>query len=221
MLIQKPDTLIEYPHDMSLVEQRVFNLAILAYQQSTLDQDEYKLNLGLYSQLYGLDRTTAYKGLIEAIQTLDNRTFRNTRFNTVEKFFDFITYERNVGGVRFRFSEETLYEFAHSPKTPIDLIFSSKLQSKYALHLYEIFLCKHKNNSHQISYSIDRLRELIGLRVDEYQIWSNLKARVVDESINLINKNTDLNISYQLFQENRKTSDISFQITLKPINKFK
>lgn len=215
MHIHKPDSLIEYPHDMSLVEQRVLNLAILSFQQSKPDQDEYRLNIGLYSQLYGLDRTTAYKGLIEGIQTLNNRTFRNTRFNTVENFFDFITYERNVGGVRFRFSEESMYEFTHSPKTLIDLIISSKLQSKYALHLYELFLCKLKNNTHQVSYSIDRLRDLIGLRVDEYQIWSNLKARVVDESINLINKHTDLTISYQLFRESRKTSDISFQITKK------
>lgn len=212
MLIQKPDTLIEYPHDMSLVEQRVFNLAIFAYQQCTPDQDEYKLNIGIYSQLYGLDRATAYKGLRDGIQALDNRTFRNTKFNTVDKFFDFISYERNTGGVRFRLSEEALYEFTHSPKTTINLNVTQNLQSKYALRLYELFSCKYKNNSSQLSFSIDKFRELIGLRVDEYQIWSNLKTRVVDESINLINKNTDINISYKLFRESRRTSDISFQI---------
>lgn len=215
MQIHKPDTLIEYPHDMSLVEQRVFNLAILSYQQSTPDQDEYKLNIGLYSQLYGLDRATAYKGLIEAIQALDNRSFHNTKFNTVDKFFDFITYERNVGGVRFRFSEETLYEFQHAPKTTIDLNLTQKLQSKYALHLYELFLCKHKNNSTQLSYSIQKFRDFIGLGGDEYKVWSNLKTRVIDESINLINKHTDIHVEYQLFRENRKTSDISFAISLK------
>lgn len=218
MQIHKPDTLIEYPHNMSLVEQRIFNLAIFAYQEAAHPQNEYIFNIGIYSKLYGLDRSTAYKGLIEAIQVLQGRSFRNTRFNTVDNFFNFIKYERNVGTVIFQFSDETLYEFRHSPKTLINLCLTHNLQSKYALHLYELFSCKYKNKSFQVSYSIQGFRDFIGLDDSEYKVWSNLKTRIIDESINVINNFTNLHIEYQLFKQNRKTSDISFLISESKIN---
>ena len=220
MIIFKPDTLIKYPHDLSLVEQRVLNLAIHAFQNandSTLDQ--YRLNIGLYAQLYGIDRSTAYRGLIEAIGSLSSKTFFNLITNTHEPFFDGMCYERvgQGGAVFFKFSTACLHEFKHSYTTDIDLKMTTKLQSKYALHLYELFLCSNKSNLNYLTYSIQDFRDLIGLGMNEYKIWSNLKTRVVDESVGLINKHTDLHADYSLYRENRKTSDISFAIRKKPL----
>lgn len=218
MIICKPDTLIKFPHDLSLVEQRVLNLAIHAFQKandSTLDQ--YKLNIGLYAQLYGIDRSTAYKGLIDAITSLSSKTFYNLITNKHEPFFDDMRYERvgQGGAVFFKFSEACLHEFQHSPKTEIDLNLTVKLQSKYALHLYELFLCSNKASVNSLTFSIQDFRDLIGLGMNEYKIWSNLKTRVVDESVGLINKHTDLHADYHLYRENRRTSDISFAIRKK------
>lgn len=220
MIISKPDTLIQYHHDLSLVEQRVLNLAIHAFQNAqdtTLDQ--YRLNIGLYSQLFEIDRSTAYRGLIEAITSLSSKTFFNVITNRPEPFFEYMRYERvgQGGAVFFKFSDASLYEFLHSQTTEIDLSLTTKLQSKYALHLYELFLCCNKTNMYSLTYSIQDFRDLIGLGMNEYKIWSNLKTRVVDESVGLINKHTDLHADYSLFRENRKTSDISFAIRKKPI----
>ena len=66
-----------------------------------------------------------------------------------------------------------------------------------------------------LTFSIRDFRDLIGLGMNEYKIWSNLKTRVVDESVSLINKHTDLHADYHLYRENRRTSDISFAIRKK------
>lgn len=218
MIIFKPDTLIKYPHDLSLVEQRVLNLAIHAFQKADESTpDQYRLNIGLYAQLYGIDRSTAYRGLIEAITSLASKRFFNVLTNTQELFFKEMRYERigQGGAVFFKFSTASLHEFKHSYNTEIDLGMTVKLKSKYALHLYELFLFSNKANLNLLTYSIQDFRDLIGLEKNEYKIWSNLKTRVVDESVGLINKHTDLHADYSLYRENRKTSDISFAIRRK------
>lgn len=214
MKITKPNSLIYCTHDLSLIEQRMVNLLIYAFQSSEheIGDDSGVFRVVDYTQLYGMERSTAFKGLRDAITALNHKSYKSIQ-GKAQSYFEYIEYKQ--GKVSFKFSDEVIHELKTQTGTVIELMLTPELKSKYALHLYEIFKAYEQLKQNYMSYSINEFRNLIGLQENEYQVWSNLKARVLDESLKMINSNTDLMVDYKPHRTNRKISDISFTFVRK------
>ncbi|HFG7030790.1 TPA: replication initiation protein [Acinetobacter baumannii] len=214
MKITKPNSLIFCTHDLSLIEQRMVNLLIYAFQTSEheLGDDSGIFRIVDYTQLYGMERSTAFKGLRDAISDLNHKSYKPIQGNP-QSYFEYIEYKQ--GKVSFKFSDQIIHELKSKNGISIELMLTPELKSKYALHLYEVFKAYEQLKQNYMSFSKNDFRNLIGLQVNEYLVWSNLKARVLDESLKMINSSTDLMVDYKLHRTNRKISDISFTFVRK------
>lgn len=93
--------------------------------------------------------------------------------------------------------------------------FKARLSSKYSRRLYEIL--KSNENlkdgfypSNPAGLGIDDLKKM--LKIPSSYRFNNIKERILEESLDDINRNTDLNVSYKERKKGRKVIGISFKI---------
>jgi len=84
------------------------------------------------------------------------------------------------------------------------------LTSTYAIRIYE--LCKrfYKDSSHT-EIAIDELKKILQIE-DKYKQISDFRKRVLEVAKKQINKNTDLEIDYQLIKEGKRYAKIVFTV---------
>jgi len=109
---------------------------------------------------------------------------------------------RADGNVYYRFPRELRKLISHSSifaRLQKDVMFA--LSSKYALALYEM-LQKRGNLRYktQETFTIDELRELLGVRPDKLQPYKNFKSRALNPAIDEVNSLANYGIT---FRENK------------------
>ncbi len=96
------------------------------------------------------------------------------------------------------------------------------LSSKYAKRIYMI--ANRWKAKGEIRYTIDMFKEMLylkdpkGKKPEQYVKITDLKKRVLDPSVDQINRHTDLEISYLLHKKGRSYDSISFKVLEKPKN---
>lgn len=103
--------------------------------------------------------------------------------------------------------------------TYIDLVIIKDLKSKYAVALYE--LLKDYKEIKELIIEITKIRELLGIEREKYQIFGMLRKRVIEKAIDEINasEKIDFKVEYKLKKSGRKYSHIKFLIKKKTKNK--
>lgn len=86
------------------------------------------------------------------------------------------------------------------------------LNSKYAIHLYE--LAKSYSNMGEFTISLDNFREY--LQIEGYSDYDNLRRRVIENAIEEINVFSDLQIAFEPVRTGKVISHIHFTITKRP-----
>ena len=99
--------------------------------------------------------------------------------------------------------------------TYIDLVIIKDLKSKYAIALYE--LLKDYKEIKELIIEITKIRELLGIEREKYQIFGMLRKRVIEKAVNEINasEKIDFKVEYELKKSGRKYSHIKFLIKKK------
>jgi plasmid replication initiation protein len=92
--------------------------------------------------------------------------------------------------------------------TSYSLYFTLAMQSKYSIRLYE--LLKSYQNLGQCEFEIDRLKSI--LAAEKYELFANLKQKVLNISLREINDYGDILVSYELEKQGRKFHKIKFTI---------
>ena len=96
----------------------------------------------------------------------------------------------------------------------------SDFKSQYSIRLYEL-LIKYKDVGNSKKYTIEEIRSLLGIGVNEYKVLADFKKRVLDLAVKEINDKTDTTIKYEQFKEGRNISHILFKIGKKLAKKKK
>ena len=91
------------------------------------------------------------------------------------------------------------------------------LKSSYAVRLYE--LLKQYLNIGSRKFTVDELKELLGIGKDEYSQFGHFKAKVLKVSVNQINANSDINVEYFPIKKGRKFDSLRFTIEKQPIRR--
>ena len=91
------------------------------------------------------------------------------------------------------------------------------LCSKYSIRVYEKLKCNEFKKS--FIWNIEELKEDLMLTKKSYNLYSNIKQKIILVSINDINKNTDIKVTFEEIKTGRKITDIKFYI--KENRKFK
>ena len=229
-LVVKDNSLIDASFNLSLVEQRLMLLAIVeARELSKLTPNTpIRVKAITYRDQYKTDESNAYSQLADATKQLFNRQFSyidqydDEECITVARWINRATYMDNRGTVILYMSSEVISMISRLEANFTQYLLEqvSDFKSKYSIRLYEL-LIKYRDIENSKKYSIDEIRNLLGLENTEYTRTAVFKRDVIDKAITEINEKSDIQIKYEQFKEGRTISHILFKLTKKKEKKSK
>jgi plasmid replication initiation protein len=95
----------------------------------------------------------------------------------------------------------------------LNLVILRGLNSKHSVALYEFM--KDYQNLGKYRCEVGEFRRLMGIKPEQYSIFSMLKKRVLDTAVEEINEKTDILIAYELERMGRKITSIVLKVTAK------
>ena len=229
-LVVKDNALIDASFNLSLVEQRLMLLAIVEAReiQDLTPDTPIEIKASSYREQYNTDSSEAYKQLAEATKQLFNRQFsyvdkyKGEDAITVSRWLNEATYINNKGTVVIYLNRNVISMIsrleANFTKYLLEQV--SDFKSQYSIRLYEL-LIKYKDVGNSKKYTIEEIRSLLGIGVNEYKVLADFKKRVLDLAVKEINDKTDTTIKYEQFKEGRTISHILFKIGKKLAKKKK
>jgi len=229
-LVVKDNALIDASFNLSLVEQRLMLIAIVEAReiQDLTPDTPIEIKASSYREQYNTDSSEAYKQLAEATKQLFNRQFsyvdkyKGEDAITVSRWLNEATYINNKGTVVIYLNRNVISMIsrleANFTKYLLDQV--SDFKSQYSIRLYEL-LIKYKDIGNSKKYTIEEIRSLLGIGVNEYKVLADFKKRVLDLAVKEINDKTDTTIKYEQFKEGRTISHILFKIGKKLAKKKK
>lgn len=226
-LVVKDNRLVNSTYYLELVEQRIVLLAIVVMRElgETIDSSKLiRFTANDYVKLYGVERTTAYETLKDAVQNLRKRyiVYKDKNPQTGhDRSFECnwvcrVGYEEGSATVYVQFTEAVLPLITRLDQsfTSYQLEKVSRLRSKYAIRLYEI-LMSWKGLKKTPEFKIDELKGMLGVFLNEYKDVTNFKNKVIEVAINQVNKYTDIIVKFEQYKSGRTITGYSFKFKFK------
>lgn len=228
-LVVKDNALINASYSLSLVEQRLILLAIVATRQ---DDHEHawdfwlgkpiKVTAQSYIETFGVSRQTAYEVLKDACKTLFSRQFsyqeprtKGTLLKTTRWVSD-IAYNNETATVEFTFAPAVLplVTRLEAHLTSYELQQIADLKSGYAVRLYELLISWRAKGKTPI-IKLEELRNKLGVGEDEYLRMDNFKRIVLNPAIEQVSEHTDIKAVYEQHKKGRVIEGFSFAFKTK------
>ena len=223
-LVVKDNSLINASYTLSLVEQRLILLAIVAARESNLNlQSKHKLlvTADSYAKQFNVVRQATYLALKEACENLFERRFsfeeRNGKVKQVKsRWVSRIAYIEEHAEVEIVFADDVipLITELEARFTQYELKQISGLSSAYAIRLYELLIAW-RSTGKTPEIPNHELRDKLGVTPDIYQRIESFKRRVLDSAITQINEHTDIIVSYEQHKKGRVITGFSFSFKFK------
>lgn len=223
-LVVKSNRLIEASYRLGLNEQRIILYAICRCREEqkglfpdlpvTITADAF------VKQFPSVDKSNVYGQLKEAMNSLYSRSVtihdidpatqkarvRETRWISEKAYID------GAGHVQIVFTPEVIKYI-----TRLEVEFTSyqlekvgHMTSAHAVRIYEL-LAQHKDIGNRI-LSLAWLREALQLEPGEYKLTANFINRIIEPSVEQINKHSDIAVSYKPKKTGRAITDFVFKI---------
>lgn len=228
-LVVKTHKLNTAIYSLSLSEVRLMQLAIIDARETgngLTSEKPLRISASRYAERFDVTTDTAYQIILKAEKSLMKRQFQflsDRGNNAYSNWLQEVEYIRNEGAIEILFTSRVVKEI-----TRIDVykdFFSAYqlekivgLNSVYAVRLYEL-LVQWKASKKTPVFELDVFRAQMGLEENQYSTMSNFKNRVLDFSVDEINKKTDLDVSYGQKKKGRTIVGLIFTVHEKVKNK--
>ncbi len=214
--VVQDNKLVDAPRFFSLQEQKFFVFLV-----SQLNPMEKNLNLRIplseFTKALGMtDDSNARRDLKHITKNLMSRVIemRNETEDSVTliHLVSYAKYWLGKGYADIRISEEIApYLFGLKERfTTYKLSNAMKLSSFYAMRIYEL-LKKHER-LHQRTFSIEELKQKLGIKKGQYSRTNDFQKRVLDIAVREINNKTDIKINFEFKKSEGKTQLVCFHI---------
>ena len=224
-LVVKDNALINASYHLDLVEQRLILLSIIearATGKGITSSDKLTITASSYMNNFGVERDAAYKALKGACNNLFKRQFsfieHTDKGSKVihTRWISSIAYIENAATIELIFAPYVapLITLLEKNFTSYELEQIADLNSKYAIRLYEMTIAW-KSAGKTPTFTIDELRDRLGVLVSEYKRMELFKRKVLDFAIKLINEKTNISIHYEQCKSGRKITGFNFFIRSK------
>mgnify|MGYP000856290535 CR=1 FL=1 len=221
-LVVKDNALINASYHLDLVEQRLILLSIIearATGKGITSSDKLTITASSYMNNFGVERDAAYKALKGACNNLFKRQFsfieHTDKGSKVihTRWVSSIAYIENAATIELIFAPYVapLITLLEKNFTSYELEQIADLNSKYAIRLYEMTIAWKYVGKTPI-FTIDELRDRLGVLVSEYKRMELFKRKVLDFAIKLINDKTNISIYYEQCKSGRKIIGFNFFI---------
>jgi plasmid replication initiation protein len=197
-------------------------LDLLFFLLSQLKKEDYpyipyRINIGDVERMTG--RQWNYQQLQEATADMGSRMFEVESEKTYKQLWMFqkVEYIKGQGCLEIVLSK-FIRPFSFELKdnfTSYQLHSALKLSSKYAKRIYQL-ASQWKDIGETKAYTIDELKLMLklkdpqGKQPEQFEKFSQFKARVLDIAMRQINEHTDIKINYNLIKQGRSFHSIRF-----------
>ena len=223
-LVVKSNRLIEASYRLSLNEQRIILYAICRCREEqkglfpdlpvTITADSF------LKQFPSVEKGSVYGQLKEAMNALYSRSVtihdtdsatnkarvRETRWISEKAYID------GAGHIQIVFTPEVIKYI-----TRLEVEFTSyqlekvgHMTSAHAVRIYEL-LAQHRDIGNR-TLNLAWLREALQLGPGEYKLTANFINRIIEPSVDQINKHSDITVSYKPKKTGRAITDFVFKV---------
>lgn len=225
-LIVKGNALINASYNLELSEQRLILLSIVKARetgQGITSDSRLSIHASDYMSQFGVDKSTAYGVLKDAVENLFNRYFSfkeqrddGTEFVIKSRWVSRIAYAKNKAILEVTFSPDVVPFITRLEErfTSYQLQQVTNLSSKYSVRLYELLIAWRELGKVP-EVEITEFRNRLGVEPHEYKQMGHFKDRVLEPSIKQINEHTDIIVSYTQHKTGRTITGFSFKFKLK------
>jgi len=212
----RSNILIEARHKLNLQEQRFFLWVISCIQPDDKEFEEYVFNVSTFSELIDSPDTNSYKSLKEVTKSIIGKVVEVPREDGKG-----IIQVGLISSADYNYGEGTVSVTVHQKLKPYLLDLKEKftsiqlknimpLRSIYSQKIYE--LLKSRQGLGQRKFSVEELRDKVGLDKGVLSRWDNFETRVLKTSEKEINEKTDILIKYEKIKTGRKYTAVNFTI---------
>lgn len=220
-LVTKSNSLLNASYYLDLGEYRLITASVAMARKSGVGISAEKpltISTAEFASLYELDRTTAYKMLKAACDTLFERqisyleTLDGKKMIARTRWVQTIMYSPEENNVALVFSSSVAPHIADLSKdfTTYYIENIKNLKSPYAVRLYEQ-LARWKNAGQTPEIELDELKRLMGIEPHLYTKLLVFK-KLLNSCVEKINEHTDLRVTYQQKKQGRFIKAIRFLI---------
>lgn len=220
--VVKKNTLNECMHNLTLVEMRLMQLAIVDFRNKVeFDSNAVvEIHASVYAETFNVSRQAAHEAILEAEKTLFQRqfTFINDNGKTVKsRWIAHVEYSDN--SIRIGLSLPVIDAISRidgkeTPFTRYHIEQTHALNSRYSLRLYELVVQYLKMGKTPI-FELKKFRFQMGLLPENYKEMKNFKKYVLDSAVNEINEKTNITINYEQKKKGRVISGFIFTVNEK------
>jgi plasmid replication initiation protein len=223
-LVAKSNSLLNASYYLDLGEYRLITASVAIARKTGVGISAEKpltISTAEFASLYDLDRTTAYKTLRAACDTLFERqisyleTLDGKKMIARTRWVQTIMYSPEENNVALVFSSSVAPHIADLSKdfTTYYIENIKNLKSPYAVRLYEQ-LARWKNAGQTPDIEPDELKRLMGVEKHLYT-RSDVFKKLLNSCLDKINEHTDLQVTYQQKKQGRFIKAFQFIIEIR------
>lgn len=217
--VLKANSLIQKTrYSLSLQEQKIILYVISKIEPNDDDFKYYEFDLKDLCALCGIEyHGENYKNFKNSIETLSSKCLwiDNGTQEILCHWVDTVIIDKvnpNIVYVRMNDKLKPYLLQLKNNYTIYDLSNTLFMDSKYSIRIYELLKSYAYMNKWKIS--IEELKKLLCLE-NKYTEYKDFRKRIIDKSIEEINKYTEINVDYTPIRNNRVITHLHFSITKK------
>lgn len=219
-LVTQSNSLIEAKHtqSLSLREQKIILTFVSMIQQDDEDFKIYSLPIKEFHKLVQLKGREHYTQIKRIIKKLMEKTIEIPRADggyLITHWATHVEYLAGKGTIQFSFEPKLKPYLLQLKRTFTSYRLNNimSLGSYYSIRFYEFFKKWEKTGKWRTS--LKHLKSLLGITQKSYEVYGNLKNRVIKPSIEELNQETDLSVELEEVKQGRQVVELIFKIASK------
>jgi plasmid replication initiation protein len=219
LIVTQSNKLVEARYNLPLGEQRLILTMIANIQPDDEDFKEYRINVREFADFLGIDRNSAYREFDKITSAIMTRVliFEESDGPLKVGWVSSAKYIRNEGAVLLCFDPKLkpylLKLKGNFTSCRLEMLLSFK--SQYTMRVYNLLKQYEQIRTREIE--LDVLREILGIRKDQYTLYSNFKKDIIEAAQKELNAKADLTFEFSEIKYGRRVGAIRFRIFSKPL----
>jgi len=213
-IIRKSNSLVEATYRLSVNEQKLVLMLIASIKKDDNDFQSYIIPVQELNRFFGLAHNNTYQDVRKLVQGLQKKTFSIWNDDSVIDI-------NWLSSAKYLFGSGTV-ELCIDPKLKPYLLnlkkcFTSykykeiaQLKSRFAIRIYE--LLKQYENLGERTFSLEDLRNSLGVEPEQYSLYTNFKNRVLLIAQRELKEKTSIAFDFEEIKTGRKVGKIRFII---------
>jgi len=216
-LVTQSNDLIEarQTHPLNAREQKIILSFVSMIQPNDADFKKYEMYIKDFHEMLGLEGREHYTQIKEIVKNLMSKVIEIPYSNgdyLLANWASSVKYRSGEGKIEFTFSPDLKPYLLQLKKAFTSYRLSNilSLKSVYSIRLYE--LMKKWQHIGRWEVPIESLREKLGAITKTYELYGNLKSRVLNPAVKEVNEKTDVQVLFKEIRKGRKVIKIEFTI---------